>query len=133
MRPLVWEKLDKWLEDVITPVEEPTDWANSLAYSIKPNGRLWLCSDLKDLNPSIKRDHYHTPTLEEITHQLAGSTRFTKFDGTSSYLCIVLDYKSSPLNIQHTMGTVQICALTIQTCLLPGHLPTDDRPVPHLL
>ena len=98
MRPLVREKLDNWLEeDVITPVEEPTDWLNSLAYSIKSNGRLWLCLDPKDLNPSIKRDHYHTPTLEEITHQLAGSTKFGKLDGTSSYLCIVLDYESSLL------------------------------------
>ena len=98
MRPLVQEKLDEWLEEnVITPVEEPTDLLNSLAYSIKPNRRLWLCFDPKDLNPSIKRDHYHTPTLEEITHQLAGSSKFTKLDGTSSYFWIVLDYESSLL------------------------------------
>ena len=89
MWPLVREKLDEWLEEnVITPVEEPTDWVNSLTYSIKPNGRLWLCLNPKDLNTLIKRDHYHTPTLEEITHQLAGSTKFTKLDGTSSHLCI---------------------------------------------
>ena len=103
MRPLVREKLDEWLEeDVITPVEEPTDWVNSLAYSIKPNGKLRLCLDPKDLNTSIKRDHYHTPTTEEITHQLAGSTKFSKLDGTSSYLCIVLDYESSLLTTFNT-------------------------------
>ena len=77
-------------------LKNPMDWVSSLAYSMKPNGRLWLCLNPKDLNDAIKRDHHKTPTVEEITHQL-GSTRFTKLDGTSSYLCIVLDYKSSLL------------------------------------
>ena len=35
--------------------------------------------------------------MEETTHELAGSTCFTKLDGTSSYLCIILDYASSLL------------------------------------
>ena len=90
--PLVHEKLDEWLkEGIITPVEEPTDWVSSLAYSHKANGKLRICLDPKDLNAAIKRDHYKTPAVEEITHELAGSRKFTKLDGTSSYLCIVLD------------------------------------------
>ena len=97
-RPLVREKLDEWLkEGIITPVEEPTDWVSSLAYSRKANGKLRICLDPKDLNAALKRDHYKTPTVEEITHELAGSRKFTKLDGTSSYLCIVLDYESSLL------------------------------------
>ena len=103
MRPLVHEKLDEWLkEGIITPVEEPTDWVSSLAYSHKANGKLWICLDPKDLNATIKRDHYETPTVEEITHELAGSRKFTKLDGTSSYLCIVLDYESSLLTTFNT-------------------------------
>ena len=69
---------------------------------MKPNGKLRLCLNPKDLNLAIKRDHYKTPTVEEITHKLAGSTRFTKLDGTSSYLCIVLDYESSLLTTFNT-------------------------------
>ena len=103
MRPLVCAKLDEWEKgDIITPVVEPTDWVSSLAYSMKPNGKLRLCLNPKDVNLAIKRDHYKTPTVEEITHRLAGSTRFTKLDGTSSYLCIVLDYKSSLLTTFNT-------------------------------
>ena len=102
-RPLVREKLDEWLkEGIITPVEEPTDWVSSLAYSRKANGKLRICLDPKDLNAAIKRDHYKTPTVEEITHELAGSRKFTKLDGTSSYLCIVLDYESSLLTTFNT-------------------------------
>ena len=103
MQPLVCKKLDEWEKsDIITPVEELTDWVSSLAYSMKPNGRLQLCLNPKNLNDAIKRDHYKTPTVEEITHQLASRSRFTKLDGTSSYLCIVLDYESSLLTTFNT-------------------------------
>ena len=98
MRPLVGEKLDEFLEQgIITPVEEPTDWVSSLACSWKANGKLRVCLDPRDVNKAIKRDHYKTPTVEEITHLLAGSKKFTKVNGTSSYLYIVLDYESSLL------------------------------------
>ena len=98
MHLFVHEKLDEFLEqEIIIPVTEPTDWVSSLAYSWKANGKLWVCSDPKDLNAAICHDHYCTPTLDEITYELGGSTHFTKLDGTSSYLCVVLDYKSSLL------------------------------------
>ena len=103
MRPLVREKLDEFMEQgIIIPVEEPTDWVSSLAYSWKANGKLRVCLDPQDVNKAIKRDHYKTPTVEEITHLLAGSKKFTKVDGTSSYLCIVLDYESSLLTTFNT-------------------------------
>ena len=103
MHPLVHENLDEFLEhEIIVPVTEPTDWVSSLAYSWKANGKLWVCLDPKDLNAPICHDHYHTPTLDEITHELGSSTHFTKLDGTSSYLCVVLDYKSSLLTMFNT-------------------------------
>ena len=61
-----------------------------------------ILSGCKDLNTAIRHDHYKMPTVEEITHELAGSTCFTKLDGTSSYLCIVLDYDSSLLTTFNT-------------------------------
>ena len=103
MQPLVHKKLDEFLEQgIIVPVEEPTDWVSSLAYSQKANGKLRVFLDPRDVNKAIKRDHYKKPTVEEITHQLAGSKKFTKVDGTSSYLCIVLDYASSLLTTFNT-------------------------------
>ena len=98
MWPLVCEKLDEFMEQgIIIPVEEPMDWVSSLAYSWKANGKLRVCLGPRDVNKAIKRDHYKILTIEEITHQLAGSKKFTKVDGTSSYLCIVVDYESSLL------------------------------------
>ena len=104
MHPLVCEKLDEFLKQEITvPVTEATDWASLLAYSWKANEKIWVCLDPKDLNVAIHHDHYHTPTLDEITHKLGSSTCFTKLDGTSSYLCIILDSESSLLMMFNTL------------------------------
>ena len=125
MRQLVREKLDEFLEQgIITSVEEPMDWVSSLTYSWKANGKLRVCLDPRDVNKAIKRDYYKTPTVEEITHQLAGSKKFTKVDGTSSYLCIVLDYESSLLTTFNTpWGRYQIRTTPLGPIMCPGHLP----------
>ena len=87
IRPLV----DKMLEQgIIVPVTEPMDWVSSLAYSWKADGDL---RNLTHLKKAIRQNHNRTPTLEEITHELASSTKFTKVDGSLSYYCIVLDYE----------------------------------------
>ena len=68
----------------------------------KADSDLRICLNPTHLNKAIRRDHYRTPTLEEITYELAGSTKFTKVDGSSSYYCIVLDYESSLLTTFNT-------------------------------
>ena len=98
MRPHVQAELE-CLEclEVICEVDEPTDWVSSLAYAWKPNGRVRACLDAKELNNCIKRDHHRTPTVEEITHNFAGSTVFSKVDSTASYYCVELDDASQLL------------------------------------
>ena len=34
------------LEDIIEPIEKPTDWVNGLVIVEKPNGKLRICLDL---------------------------------------------------------------------------------------
>ena len=48
MWPLVHEKLNEFInQGIIVPVEEPTDWVSSLAYSWKANGKQWCLSGPK--------------------------------------------------------------------------------------
>ena len=98
MKPHVQAELE-CLErlEVIRKVDEPTDWVSSLTYAWKPNGKVRACLNAKELNNCIKRDHHRTPTVEEITHNFAGSTVFTKVDGTASYYCVELDEESQLL------------------------------------
>lgn len=71
--------------NVIEQVHEPTDWVNSMVTATKPNGSLWICLDLQDLNNAIKREH----------HSNAGV--FSVLDATSDYWQIQLDDKSAKL------------------------------------
>ena len=89
-------------QEVIVPVTEPIDWVSSLTYIWKADGDLRTCLNPTHLNKAIRWDHYRTPILEEITHELTGSTKFNKVDGSSSYYCIVLDYESSLLTTLNT-------------------------------
>ena len=105
------------------------DWVSSLAYSWKANGKLRVCLDPQDVNKAIKRDHYKTPTVEEITHLLAGSKKFTKVDGTSSYLCIVLNYESSLLMTFNTLwGRYKFVRLPWGLSCAQDFFSMDDGP-----
>ena len=47
---------------VIEKITEPTDWVSSMVTVQKPNGSLRICSDPKDLNLAIKRQHFPMAT-----------------------------------------------------------------------
>ncbi|KAK7093235.1 hypothetical protein V1264_007025 [Littorina saxatilis] len=70
---------------VIEKVTEPTDWVNSLVVVEKPNGKLRVCIDPKELNKAIKRPHYLMPTLEDVLSKMSGAKYFSKLDARSGY------------------------------------------------
>jgi len=87
---------------VITKVTTPTDWVSSMVVSQKANGKLRICLDPKDLNKAIKRCHHKTPTVEEITYNLAGAKYFSKLDAKNGYWSVKLDEESSMLTTFNT-------------------------------
>ena len=76
---------------------EPTAWVNSLVYRRKPNGKLRICLDPKDLNRAISREHHVIPTLEEILPKLSGAKYFSIVDAKCGYWNVELDNESSYL------------------------------------
>ena len=83
-------KLEKELEEmvkqgIIAPVEGHSDWVNSLVIREKPNSRLRVCLDQKDLNKAIKIEHHPIHTLDDITPRLHGCTLFSKLDALHGY------------------------------------------------
>ena len=70
---------------------------SSIAVSRKANGQLRICLDPTDLNKSIRRCYHKTPTVEEITHKLAGAKVFSKLDAKHGYWSVHLDKASSLL------------------------------------
>jgi len=84
---------------IITKIKEgePTAWVKSLVYRRKPNGKLRICLDPKDLNRAICREYHMIPTLEEILPKLSGAKYFSIVDAKCGYWNVVLHQVSSYL------------------------------------
>ncbi|CAC5403290.1 unnamed protein product [Mytilus coruscus] len=91
-------ELDR-MEDigVIFKQQEPTQWVNSMVTVIKPNGKIRICIDPRDLNKAILREHYPLKTVEDVISQMPNAKVFSKLDATSGFWHIQLDEPSSKL------------------------------------
>ena len=84
-------------QGIIVKQTEPTPWVSSLTYPKKPNGKLRICLDPKDLNKAIIRENHKARTLEEIAHILTGATKFSKVDGNKAFFGMHLTKEASLL------------------------------------
>ena len=96
------EAIDKELdylieEEIITEQVEPTPWVSSMTFPMKPNGEVRVYLDPSNLNKAIIREHHKLMTVEEIAHELAGATVYTKTDVLKAFLQIHLTHKASLL------------------------------------
>ena len=96
------EAIDKELdylieEEIITEQVEPTAWASSVTFPRKPDGEVRVCLDPSNLNKAIIREHHKPMTVEEIAHELARATVYTKADALKAFLQIHLTHKASLL------------------------------------
>ncbi len=82
---------------IISKVNKPTDWVQSLVIVEKPNGSLRLCLDPRDLNKVIKREHHLIPSAEDIISRLEGKKLFTVLDLKDGFWQVPLDSESSKL------------------------------------
>ena len=83
--------------DVIEKINEPTEWVNSMVTVVKPNGKLRICIDPRNLNQNVKRQHYPTRTVDEILTRMPNTKIFSVLDVNSGYWQIRLDQESAKL------------------------------------
>ena len=90
------EQLDRMEKlGVIRKAEEPTEWDSSLVVVEKPNGKVRLSLDPRDLNKAIQREHYPMRTVkDEVAAELNDAKVFSVLDATSGFWHIKLDKKS---------------------------------------
>ena len=84
-------------EEIIMEQVEPTPWVSSVTFPMKPNGEVRVCLDPSNLNKAIIREHHKLMTVEEIAHELAGATIYTKADALRAFLQIHLTHEASLL------------------------------------
>ena len=84
-------------EEIITEQVEPTPWVSSVTFPRKLNGDVRVCLDPSNLNKAIIREHHKPMTVEEIAHELAVATVYTKADALKAFLQIYLMHEASLL------------------------------------
>ena len=83
--------------EVISRVEEPTEWCAGMVVVPKPKGKVRICVDLTQLNPSVCRECHPLPVVEQTLTQIAGAQVFSKLDANSGFWQIPLAKESSLL------------------------------------
>ena len=96
LREKVDKKLDELLElDIIEEVPEgPSEWVSPLVVVPKGDGDLRVCVDMRRANEAIVRERHPIPTVEELLHDLNGSTVFSKIDLKWGFHQILLSEES---------------------------------------
>ena len=98
------EAIDKELdylieEEIITEQVELTPWVSLVTFLRKPNGEVRVCLDPSNLKKAIIREHHKPMTVEEIAHELARATVYTKANALKAFLQIHLMHKASLLTM----------------------------------
>ncbi|GFX38203.1 transposon Ty3-I Gag-Pol polyprotein [Trichonephila clavipes] len=82
-------------EGIVSKVNKPTDWVQSLVIVEKPSGNLRLRLDPKHLKV-IKREHYQSPCSDDIS-RLDGKKIFSVVDLKDGFWHVPLDEVSSEI------------------------------------
>ena len=83
--------------DIISKVEEPTEWCAGMVVVPKTNDKVRICVDLTKLNENILREYHPLPSVDHTLAQLAGAKVFSKLDANSGFWQIGLSPESSKL------------------------------------
>ena len=106
--------------NIISPVDIPTPWVNSLVCTHKKDGTIRVCLDPKDLNRAILREHYTMPTRDELLSRLSGVRYISKLDASNGFWQIKLDEASSYLTTFNTpFGRYRYNVLPFGICSAP--------------
>ena len=118
----VREKLEKELErleraGIIENVYTATDWVSPIVLVPKRNSsEIRMCVDMREANKAIKRTRHVIPTIDEIRHELNGSTVYSKLDLNKGFHQLELDENSRSITTFSThVGLKSYCRLNFGT------------------
>ena len=96
LREKVDKKLDELLKaDIIEEVHSGSaEWVSPLVVVPKPDRYIRICDDMRRANEAIERERHPIPTIEEVLHDLNGSTVFSKLDLKWGFHQVELDAES---------------------------------------
>lgn len=97
LRDKVSQELKSLVEsDIIEPIHE-SDWASNIVVVQKPNGKLRLCVDLRELNKNIVSNMYPLPHIDEVFLKLKDCCVYSVIDLKHAFLQVPLHPDSRPM------------------------------------
>lgn len=72
----------------------PTPWVSPLVITLKQNGEVEVCIDMRMANQAIVRERHPMPTTDDLIHTLNGATDFPKVDLHARYHYLLLSSES---------------------------------------
>ena len=86
LQDIVKQELDNLVKrNVISLVNEPTEWVSQMAVVKKSNGDLHTCIDPQPLNAALQREHFKLPIVHDVLPKLNNAKVFTKLDVKQAY------------------------------------------------
>ena len=70
---------------IISRVDDPTEWCTGMVIVPKANGKVRICVDSTNLNESILTEFHPLPSVDHTLAQLAEATVFSKLDTNSAF------------------------------------------------
>ena len=61
----------------------PTEWMSPLVVVPTPDGDIRICIDMRRSNETIERERHPIPTIEEVLHDLNGSTVLSRLSAVA--------------------------------------------------
>ena len=114
--------------EIVWSVSELTKWINPLVIVKKPNGKLGICGDPKNLNQSIKCQHCKFPTAEEFFSKMDNANFCEKLYLFSACFSTKVDGDSSKLlYIFETIHHTSIYAFTLNRIRTSGLKLKKDK------
>lgn len=105
---------------IITRIDEPTEWVSPLVIVRKKNGALRISMDPRNVNESLKREHFKLPKHEEIEVELRGAHVFSRLDANSGFYQIPLDEESSRIcTFSTTLGRFRFLRMPFSLASAP--------------
>ena len=83
--------------NVISKVEQTTEWCDGMVVVPKPNGQVRICVDLTKLNESVCRERHILPSVEQTLAQIGAARILSKLDANSGFWQVELSRDSALL------------------------------------
>ena len=100
----VSQELDNLVkQDIITPVDEPSEWVSRMAVTTRKSREIRICIDPGPFNAPLKRSHYQLPTMDEVLPRLANARIICKLDLEQAFWHCNIDEESSRYTIFATL------------------------------